>query len=118
MIENATFVVNDYGITIEKKCVSCQHCENCGTQKVKEDTPTHKCTKHDKGTKANGRCEDWELKKGLYNAGKGGGKIKRRSYVEYLSALRVAEGSRDAEQTPVGEIRRQYKHQYNADVYL
>lgn len=118
MTENATFVVNDYNITIEKKCVSCQHCENCGTQKVKEDTPTHKCTKHDKDTNADGRCEDWQLKKGLYNAGKGGGKIKRRSYVEYLSALRVAEGSRDAEQTPVGEIRRQYKHQYNADVYL
>lgn len=118
MTENAIFVVNNHNIAIKKKCVSCQHCENCGTQKIKGNTPTHKCTKHDKGTNANGRCEDWELKKGLYNAGKGGGKIKRRSYVEYLSALRVAEGSRDAEQTPVVEIRRQYKHQYNADVYL
>ena len=65
--------VNRYGAGIVKCCASCTH-------KV-IDTRSRICDCGGGIVKPSDLCTDWQVQKGLENAGKGGGKVKKRAYL-------------------------------------
>ena len=77
-------LVNRYGITVKKCCASCQHkCTDtdgrriCGLMQIVVEQ------KFD--------CPKWELAEGQQNAGRSGGKVKRREYLMFVFETRMQE---------------------------
>lgn len=65
--------VNKYGAGIVKCCASCVH-------KV-IDTKLRICDCGGGVVRPSDCCTDWQIQKGLENAGKGGGRVKKRAYL-------------------------------------
>lgn len=73
------FVKNDYGVTIVKCCASCLHHVSDGRDKIRI------CRKEHRGHWMDYLCKNgWEMDKGLENAGKGNGRVKKREYIQYI----------------------------------
>lgn len=72
MEENAFSLKNKYGIRILKGCQSCKF--------NGKDTHPHECNARKDKTP----CDKWELRRGLDNAGKGNGKVKRAEYLQFV----------------------------------
>ena len=75
---------NQHGIEIRKCCASCQHkCTDtdgrriCGLMQIVVEQ------KFD--------CPKWELTEGQQNAGRSGGKVKRREYLMFVFETRMQE---------------------------
>ena len=75
---------NQHGIEIRKCCASCQHkCTDtdgrriCGLMQIVVEQ------KFD--------CPKWELAEGQQNAGRSGGKVKRREYLMFVFETRMQE---------------------------
>lgn len=73
------FVKNKYGINIVKCCASCRKHESDGDEKKRICKVTR--DKHPLDYLCSG-C--WEMDPRLDNAGKGGGRVKKKSYIEYI----------------------------------
>jgi hypothetical protein len=71
------YVKNKFSITIKKCCASCKF------KKVGDDT-YRTCGKDGSKRKPYDLCfNGWEMSPGLDNAGKGGGHVKRKAYIDY-----------------------------------
>ena len=105
---------NAHGIRIEMCCMSCKHStiiqddwRRCHRGKEKTPMPMGAV------------CARWKMKKGLENAGEGGGKVKKRRYQEFF--LSVVERWDAASGTPypsVQEVRELYKNRFKEDIYI
>ena len=71
-------VKNKYNIEIVKCCASCIH--NIGAV---TDT-TRMCNDGEEVVKPHSLCGNWKMKPNLDRAGKGGGSVKKRHYLEWL----------------------------------
>ena len=73
------FKRNNYGILIVKCCASCVNAHSKGDDKRycslggRAHNSDYYCGKH------------WVMKEGLKNAGKGGGKVKKKQYFDYIN---------------------------------
>lgn len=103
---------NKYGITIVKCCASC---------KFREINTKRICLKD--GSKVKGRhcCELWKVSPLLRNAGKGGGKVKKKSYLSFYQEkwIRQREGIIAGDIMPkdmlsVEQIRQQFQELYGS----
>ena len=73
------FVRNEYGVCIVKCCASCAHHVSDGRDKVRI------CRKEHRDHWMDYLCKDgWVMAKGLENAGKGGGRVKKREYIKFI----------------------------------
>lgn len=90
---------NRYGIPIVVCCASCSHNKGADTEK------TRVC---DFGTKEkpNYRCLNWEMKRSLDNAGKGGGLIKKLAFLEYLRDYKTFK--------PIHEIEKEWEAKHGS----
>ena len=73
------FVKNKYGASIVKCCASCKHRQAGASDDIRVCQTGH--GKHRKDY----LCHDgWEMEPGLENAGKGGGRVKRKAYIDFI----------------------------------
>ena len=79
------YTVNGYGVVIRKCCASCLH-----KGQTRLMTKRH-CSEHDKDVSPTGLCSLWTMSDQMKAAGLGGGKIKRREYLKYLTQVRGEE---------------------------
>lgn len=104
-----------YGATIVKCCASCMH--NVGA--VNETT--RKCDEGEGDVQINSYCESWVMRVkdekhpklgqlDLQSAGKGGGKIKKQHYLNYVLNFKEIEGY-DAN---IREIRDMYTKKFGS----
>lgn len=75
MEERELYHITAYGIKVKKCCASCSH--------MQPDNKTRVCMKGEGLVAPTSYCLDWNLRKGLENAGKGGGTVKKHSYLQY-----------------------------------
>lgn len=73
------FAKNQYSIPIVKCCASCRHHDQCGDENLRICKPTGKKHRYDY------LCgNSWVMADNLSNAGKGGGKVKKQSYLRHI----------------------------------
>lgn len=74
------FVKNRYGIIVVKCCASCKHREAIAGDNVR------RCRRGFGKHKNNYLCgSGWEMDDSLDNAGKGGGRVKKKSYFDFVN---------------------------------
>lgn len=71
------FYRNGYGVNIVMCCASCAH-------KVFDKGGLRVCTKGEGTVRTSYLCSDWVLSPKLDNAGKGGGKVKKKDYLKFV----------------------------------
>ena len=105
-----SFFPNKYGVKICMCCASCKH--------KQLDKSLRICKKGEGQVPPSYLCPDWEMKEDFDNAGKGGGDIKRRDYLEYAlerlsadeyEALVAAEKKLPYKRVTIFEIREEFK---------
>ena len=110
------FERNKYFVPIKKCCASCAHCQP-------ESEKLRICDKGEGIVSPKSFCLKWEMKEGLQNAGKGGGKILKLHYIDYRvrrqdeDNVRMkkekAEGLKP-EPTPLDTIIREYEAEFGS----
>jgi hypothetical protein len=73
------YFVNGYGIKVKKCCASCSH--------MQPDHKTRICLNGEGTVSPKSYCLDWELRKGLDNAGKGNGSVKTDGYLQHCLGI-------------------------------
>ena len=96
-----------YGITIVMCCASCEHC--------KLDKRMRSCAKGEGAVPSSYLCPDWRLKTALEQVGRGGGDIKKASYLRF-SLNCVSGEDEDTPPATISDIRREYMEKYG-DIY-
>ena len=111
------YLVNEFGIKVKKCCASCKH--------MQPDNKTRICMNGEGVVAPTSYCLDWMLRKGLENAGKGGGKVKKASYLQYCLGVLDAEHAEAIEyaqknllykRSSLEQIRYSYKERFG-DIY-
>ena len=77
-------VQNEYGISIKVCCASCVF-------KALDSGGLRICTNGRGHVKRTDSCDGWMMKRGLENAGKGGGKVKKGDYLRFNHEQRQRE---------------------------
>ena len=67
-------LVNNYNVEVNKGCVSCRFANRNGDY--------FRCSKHGFLRKATELCDDFILREGLWNAGKGTGRVRHISQLK------------------------------------
>lgn len=75
--------VNMYDVTIVKCCASCKNCAY-DTKSAGATNVLRICNKGEGIVKGSSYCKEWAMREGLNNAGKGGGKVKKPAYIDFL----------------------------------
>ena len=102
--------LSDYMVSIKVCCASCAFKElDKGSLRI--------CTKGHGCKKSTSSCSEWKMRKGLENAGKGGGKIKKQSYIKFFAAERIREEKQKGEKTTVAQKREKYE-KLHGDIYV
>lgn len=70
-------VKNNFGINIKVCCASCQF-------KEYKDDKERICKLSKLATHPSEYCTSWKMEEGLMNIGKGGGRVKRKKWFEYV----------------------------------
>lgn len=98
------FVRNKHGIRVRKGCFSCRFqkfCDSEETRLCKMDNQEHpRCH----------LCAHWKMRPSLQKAGNSGGKVKRREYLDYITAIRAL-GS-DEEPRDTKSIRAEFESKF------
>lgn len=102
------FFKNRFSVNIVKCCASCIH--NAGVVNEMQRV----CDAGEGRVRLSDLCGMWVMKPYLDNAGKGGGKVKKRHYLYY--ALENDKDKND-KQLPVKEKRAQYNEKFGS-IYL
>ncbi len=119
MNKRRSFARNRQGVKVLKCCASCQH--KC----VMPDGTRLCALVMDLIVEPDFKCHKYEMQKGLLNAGKGGGKVKRHEYLEFVRETRMQErmaidkGLMKAnEQQSANALRKQFEELYGKSVYV
>lgn len=70
-------VKNNFGINIKVCCASCQF-------KEYKDDKERVCTLSHLATHPSEYCTSWKMAENLMNIGKGGGRVKKKTWLEYV----------------------------------
>ena len=70
-------VKNGYGIDIVVCCASCRF-------KMLEDGKKRKCKLAGTETYPSEHCSSWKMEEHLGNAGKGGGRVRKKAWLQYV----------------------------------
>lgn len=98
------FYRNGYGIPIVMCCASCAH-------KVFDKGGLRVCTKGEGTVRTSYLCSDWAVSPKLDNAGKGGGKVKKKDYLLFVSNYpRPSDGGI----ITLSEIREEYEKRHGS----
>lgn len=84
---NDIYVKNRYNISIKKCCASCSHCQP-------ESEKLRVCDAGEGIVSPKSLCAQWVMKPGLNNAGKGGGKIIKLHYIDFMIKKQEEENAR------------------------
>lgn len=107
MEENKTkkaFYRNGYGVPIVMCCASCAH-------KLFDKGGLRVCTKGEGVIRTSYLCSDWVVSPKLDNAGKGGGKVKKKNYLLFVSNYpRPADNGI----VTLSEIREEYEKRFGS----
>ena len=104
MDNNNKFFPNRHGIRIVKCCSSCEYKHfDKGNQRI--------CVHIGCLVRKNGLCKDWKMSEYYDNAGIGDGRVKKKSYLDFVGKQRQ-EGK-----TNIAEIRAEYEKE-NGSIYL
>lgn len=68
---------NKYGVEIKMCCASCK-------RKVFKSEKTRDCELGEKDLKPSYLCPDWIMSENLDNAGRGGGRIRKKGYLQFI----------------------------------
>lgn len=96
MEEKELYYTNGYGIKIKKCCASCSH--------MQPDNKTRICMRGEGIVAPTSYCLDWELRKGLENGGKGGGKVKKGDYLQYCLGVLEEDNAKAIEYAQKGLV--------------
>ena len=109
-----TSVRNAHGCKIKKCCASCQH-------KDVANDGTKVCSLILEKVEQKSKCKKWKMVDSLKNAGKGGGKVKRKEYLIYVQEVRSSENDdikygiiTEQERKTLGEIRRMFTEKFGS----
>ena len=80
------FTKNRYGITIVKCCASCRH--------KQADNRGRICMNGEGQVPTDYLCGEWQMAEGLDNAGKGGGVVKRKEFLDYAINAHFTESAK------------------------
>ena len=97
---------NKYGVDIVKCCASCKH--NIGAA----SEFTRVCDDGEGIVKPNSLCAHWMMKQNLEKAGKGGGGIKKKHYLEWLLNYKQPENPKLHVSLEDRQI--EYEHQFGS----
>ena len=75
------YTKNKYGISIVKCCASCKH--------KQADSRVRLGLNGEGSVPSDYLCKAWEMSEGLDNAGKGGGKVKKKDYFEFCNNVSI-----------------------------
>lgn len=95
------YVRNQYGIAIKKCCASCAHKHIIG----KASVISRLCDAGEGVVQPSHLCKDWRMVAELDNAGKGGGRVKRPDYIDFLRRHPIGG------ETPVSVFREEWLKQ-------
>jgi len=101
------YETNKHLIQIRKGCISCAH---KGYDYKEKDENLRLCKLDHERHPRCFLCERWEMHPGLENAGNSGGRVKRREYLEYLTAIRAEETKGEPRDTE--SIRKEFEDLY------
>lgn len=102
-------VKNLYGITIKVCCASCEH------RDMTRATDKRCCQKYGYKIDQCNIYEDWQMSQQMKAAGKGGGRVKKRSYQLFLLAIREAEAARgETKPMSLPQVRAAYTRKYGS----
>jgi len=77
-------VKNDCDVKVKRCCASCQHkCIDINAIRV--------CASMMLKVEQKFKCNRWQMSEGLNNAGKSGGKVKRKEYLLFVQEIRTKE---------------------------
>lgn len=99
--------MNGHYIQVRKGCFSCEHRH---IDWEEQDERLRLCKLDQQKHPSCHLCANWKMRQGLQNAGNSGGKIKRREYLEYLTAIRAEEPK--GEQRETESIRKEFEDLY------
>ena len=81
MMRTKTFTKNTHGISIAKCCASCKFnngvADKAGLRRL--------CQQGEGNVKPSDYCRTWTMKPELDNVGKGGGKVKKKAYIDFVN---------------------------------
>lgn len=109
--------INQWGIPIKRICASCKY-KRC-------DNRMRLCIAGEGAVAFDGYCEKWEVDYGYENAGKGNGKVKKKSYLYYANrelieqnrlAIERADKKHPYEKKSLADIRASYEKK-NGSLY-
>ena len=81
MMRTKTFTKNTHGISIAKCCASCKFnngvADKAGLRRI--------CQQGEGNVKPSDYCRTWTMKPELDNVGLGGGRVKKKSYIDFVN---------------------------------
>lgn len=115
------YIRNEHGCTIAKCCAS------CGFKKFLKKDAARICVDGNGLVRPKDVCPRWVLRDGLENAGVGGGRVKKKSYLDLVVRTREREKSiyaelsimqrRDFRRATPFEMQRQYEQTHGTIYY-
>lgn len=109
------YITNEHRLKIKACCASCEH-------KAYDRGGLRICRLDGKGVKtASYVCTDYEMPESVMRCGASKGRVKRPSYIAYLTDIRseeVANNIPGPQRKSVIEIRQSFREKYGIDVYL
>lgn len=104
------YAKNKYGISIVKCCASCKF-KMC-------DNRLRYCIKGEGTVPTDYLCSTWEMADGLSQAGKGGGRIKEKAYLDFFLNVMEHENRKAAYlRKSIDDIRETYNKNFG-DIYI
>ena len=107
---------NEHGIEVKKCCASCKH------KDLTRLLSARFCSLHQKKVKPRECCEQWEMSEQMEAAGSGGGKVKKKAYLQYVMSVRDDESLADQlkiqfPHKSIEQIRRDFEEK-NGSIYV
>ena len=111
MSKEKKFIANKFGLKITMCCASCQH--NAGA--VGDSELRRRCACGEGIVLLNSWCGRWEMRPALDNAGKGGGRVKKKHYLHYVFNYKKPDDPKSL--VPLSVIRNEYIEKFG-EIYL
>lgn len=115
MEKQKVFVRNNYGIKIVKCCASCEH--------KALDNRSRLCTIGEGIVASSHCCKNWQMAEAYKQAGKGGGVVKKKDYLDFvINRLEENAGRHSISSRPNREsvvtLRKEYLSKFGSYDYM